>query len=454
MTQIPPPIRARFNPTLIACGVFSLFIVFAILTARCLYADGSYYFLELLRTGNFTAMIDCRSFVDYLFQLPVIVALALGIHGIPFLTILFGIGCFCAWPVAMFLCYRMAPGHFWLVMLACAAGYLNAAFMAVGEHIVAHAFFWPVLFAILFVRPLTPFAAVSLLASSIILMRSYESMLFLGPVLVGLLIWRMISEMERPWQLAVLGTAAVFIVVAIYVAWMGVKHPNIGNYNGFKRGFFTEIRYPEFTVRMSLLWASVMLLAMHPSVAAALKRPVGIILLLLIVLAWGLYPLFEPQHINPAEQYDCRFLDLLVPLALVPVALILSIRPGWLAAKVPDLIWLSAVMLVAQSFWHLSATYQWDRYVRNWKTMLAANSGPIFLPGGSVFTSADFSWVNPCESLVLGPSRVRAIVMPDNAKAWQPFNPLNPQSLPDLTRYGLNYTEYTASLKQQKVVHD
>src|SRR5215469_9598291 len=184
MTRFEPLVQGRFNPTLIACGFFALFILFAILTARCLYADGSYYFLRVLETGRFTEMIGCRNFAAYLFQLPVVLALALGINSLPCLTILFGIGCFSAWPLAMFSCYQMAPRHFWLVMLACAVGYLNAAFMAVGEHIVAHAFFWPALFAILFARPLTPFAAISLLTCSIVLMRSYESMLFLGPVLV------------------------------------------------------------------------------------------------------------------------------------------------------------------------------------------------------------------------------------------------------------------------------
>ncbi|HEY1786955.1 MAG TPA: hypothetical protein VGJ73_02310 [Verrucomicrobiae bacterium] len=452
--QFEPLIKGRFNPTLMACGFFALFIVSAILTARCLYADGSYYFLRVLETGHFTEMIGCRDFAAYLFQLPVVVALALGIHGMPCLTILFGIGCFCAWPLAMFLCYHMAPRHFWLVMLACAAGYLNTAFMAVGEHIVAHAFFWPALFAILFVRPLTPFAAVSLLGSSIVLMRSYESMLFLGPVLIALLIWRMAYDREQPWRQAVLGAAVVFLVVAVYIAWIGVKYPNTANYNGFKHGFLREMEYPAWTVKMSLLWTGLMLIAMFPPAIALLRKPTGILFSALVILGWGLYPIFEPLRINPAVQYDCRFLDLLVPLALVPVAVILSVRPQWLAAKTPALVWLSAAMLMAQSLWHLSATYQWDRYVGNWKNMLAAKSGPIFLAGDNVFNKPDLSWVDPTESLIIGPSNVRAMIMPDQAHSWQPFDPLKPQSLPDLKSYGLNYTQYTACLNRGKSLHE
>jgi hypothetical protein len=453
MTPSEPLIERRFSPTFIACGFFTLFIVFAVLSARCLYADGSYYFLEVLKAGNFTGMITSRSYAAYLFQFPVVIALALGINSIPCLTFLFGIGCFCAWPLAMFVCYRMAPGHFWLVMLACAAGYLNAAFMAVGEHIVAHAFFWPVVFAILFVRPLTPFAAVSLLGSSIMLIRSYESMLFLGPILIGLLAWRMVSDREQPWRKAVMGAAMVFIALAIYIAWLGIKYPNAENPYGlesFKQGFFREIEYPAWTVKLSLLWAGLMIVAMVPAIAAGLKRPAGITFSILVVLIWGLYPIFEPQNLHPTEQYACRFLDLLVPLALTPVAVLLIFRPQWLATKIPDLVRLSAVMLVAQSLWQLSATYQWNRHISSWKSMLASGSGPLRPFGDTGFNAPALSWANPCVSLMIGPTRVRSIIMPAHAIPWQPFDPLKPQTFPDLKRYGFTYTDYIAGLKRKE----
>ena len=454
MTRSEPLLTGRFNPTLIACGFFALFIVFAIATARCLYADGSFYFLKVLEAGKFTEMIGCRSFAAYLFQLPVVVALGAGVTSIPCLTFLFGIGCFCAWPVAMFLCYRMAPQHFWLVMLACAAGYLNAAFMAVGEHIVAHAFFWPVLFAILFVRPLTPFAAVTLLLSSILLMRSYESMLFLGPALIALIVWRMVAGKERSWQTAVLVAAAVFLAVAAYIAYIGVKYPNVDNYNGFKDGVRNEILHPAWTIKMTVFWVALMLATLYSPVAAFLKRPAGLILSAAVVLMWGLYPILEPQRLNPGEQYDSRFFDLLVPMALIPVAFILSVRPQWVAVKLPDLIRLSALMLVAQSLWHLSATWQWEQYVGNWKNMLAAKTGPIFILGDKSFNRTDLTWVDPCESLMIGPSQVRAMIMPDHVYPWQPFDPFKPHSFPDLKRYGLNYTNYVACLEQKKLIHE
>jgi hypothetical protein len=99
------------------------------------------------------------------------------------LQIAFGLGCFWVWPIAMAICHRLAPKHFWLVVLACGTGCLNTEFVAVGQHIFTHALFWPVCFAIIFVRPLTPFAAAVLLGAAIILLKSYETMIFFGPAL-------------------------------------------------------------------------------------------------------------------------------------------------------------------------------------------------------------------------------------------------------------------------------
>jgi hypothetical protein len=450
----PPPAnipsQKPLNWTLIACAVFALFVVFAVLTGRGLYADGSLYFVMVLKAGGFAPIIPCRNFATYVFQLPMVAALKLGVNNIRWLTPFFGVGCFYAWPVAMFLCYRMAPRQFCLVMLACAIGYLNTAFMAVGEHCVAHAFFWPALFAILFVRPLTPFAAASLLLSAIILMRSYESYLFLGPLLAGLLVWRMVRDKERPWRQAVLATAVACFVLAAYFAWEGVTHANVVNYTGFKQGLFEELTTPEWTVRMSFYWVLLMIGVMFPPIAKVLKLPVAWIFIAPFVLVWGLWPVLQPSQLHPGSQYDCRFLDLLVPLALTPVAVMLAFRPHWLAAQTPDLIRLSAIMLVAQSLWHISATCQWQLTIRSWKNMLAEKTGPIFLPYDRCFNDPDFSWANPCLSLSVGPAHVRSMIMPDHPEPWQPFDPFKPGTFPDLKRYGVDYTDYINALNHDR----
>jgi hypothetical protein len=449
-------ITKSINPTLIACGAFAVFIVFAVVTRRCLLADGSYCMVRVLETGHFVPIVACRSFAAYVYQLPLIIALKLRMTGIPWLSLVFGIGCFWVWPVAMVLCYLLAPRHFWLVMFACAAGYLNAAFVAVGEHIMAHAIFWPALFAILYVRPLTPFASAALLGSSILLMRSYESMLFLGPLLIALVIWRMISERENLWRQMVLAAAVVFLAAATDIALGGVEHPNPINYYGFKHGPMVELQTPTWTLQMTVLWTVIMLLSMYSRAAKVLRSPAGLFLTGLIVLFWGAWPLLAPRQLDPASQYECRFLDLLVPLLLAPVAVALAVKSKWLATQLPDLTRLAAMMLVAQSLWQISATREWQGYIGIWERVLASGvDGPIRISPNDDFGKFDhlyFTWANPCLSLMLGPQHVQAIILPSQPTGWMPFNPFNPKSLPDLKQYGVDYSEYIASLRRQKLI--
>jgi hypothetical protein len=349
----------------------------------------------------------------------------------------------------------MSPPHFWLVTLACGAGYLNTAFMSVGEHIVAHAFFWPALFAILFVRPLTPFAAVALMGSTCVLMRSYESMIFLGPLLIALLAWRMVAGKENPRHLAAMAISMIFLVVSVWVAWEGVRHPNVMNYNGFINGIPKELKHPEWTLQLTVLWTLLMFATLNPAVAKFLRQKTGMALMILVVLVWGLWPVIRPDQLDPEAQYDCRFLDLLVPLALLPVAVMLAIKSKWLAAQTPDLARLAALLLLAQSLWHASATYEWQKYVRDCQKILAVgNSGPIFPVGFGNFNQPDMSWTNPSMSLMIGPGHVLAMIMPAHPESWQPFDPFKPSTFPDLKRYGVDYTDYVNTLNREKLNHD
>ena len=43
-----------------AVGVFLLSLAFAVVTARSLYDDGTYYFLRVLQAGGFTEMLFSR----------------------------------------------------------------------------------------------------------------------------------------------------------------------------------------------------------------------------------------------------------------------------------------------------------------------------------------------------------------------------------------------------------
>jgi hypothetical protein len=241
--------------TVWGCVAFAFSMLFAVISLRCLFADGSFYLTKVLETGNFVAIPKGRYFATFLFELPVVVAIKLGVTNLHILKLAFGLGCFMPWPIALTLCYKIAPRHLWLALLACAAGYLNAGFMPVGECNVAHAFFWPVLFSILFARPLNLESAIILIVSATILLFSYETLLFLGPPLALFASWRAVRGREKYWARAVLGGAAVLLVLAAVIAFNAILNPGSArNLGGFKYGIMQIVHAPTWSMLWTFVW--------------------------------------------------------------------------------------------------------------------------------------------------------------------------------------------------------
>ena len=440
-----------------ALWVFGTFILAAVMSGRCLYGDGSHEFVRVLEAGTFVPLLGLRNYASNCYEFFLVVAIKLGITDLGLLRIAFGLGCFLPWPVALWVCHRFAPRHFWLVVLACAGGYMNAAFLAVGEHVIAHAFFWICLFALLYVRPLTPLAGGLLLLSAVILCRSYESLLFLGPPLAGIALWRAAGRPVRWVERLTLLVASVCFLVATATSLRGTLFPEVpGNLSGFKQGLLSELLSPSWTFGWSLGWT---LLFPGLMVSPTLRRDLSSKWLQGLLAAglavWGLGPILLPGLLMPRTQHSDRFLELLVPLALLPVALLLAWRPDGLQPYRTWLVRFSASFLLAQALWQLSATWQWTGFVGTLRGVLASRTGPLPVAATPIAAGVidgqalnfDWWWANPSLSIVLSPGgQVRSMLMPPSPQKWEPFNPLDPRRLPKLERYGINYRAYVATL--------
>jgi hypothetical protein len=440
----------------LACWVFAISIFLEILSSRALYADGAFNFITNLQSEKFPGFGGVRAIADDFFYFPLIAAAKLGVTNLFWLRMLFGFGCFLPWPLTLALCHRLAPKHFWLAAIACAAGYLNTALMAVGEHIVAHAFFWPAVFTLVFGRPLTRFASAALLISATILLESYESLLFLGPLLVGLTLWRGFSRDEKLWQRIIFFVAAFLFGAATIIALATVLEPsNTRELGGFKTGTFVTLLNPGWTIKWSALWIFVMLgVCFSQKFRRLVATRAGIFIFILAIFIWGIWPLLKPGDFYPSQQFAARFLDLLVPLLLLPVALALKFFPKWFEFRRQQLIAFTACFLLAQSLWQISATWQWHDYVKMLRGVLTLRAGYISVSetplARSPLNHFTWYWDNPCLCIALSPDgNVRTMLQsaPDGyAARWQPFDPLDPKNFPDLRRYGVNYSNYIAAI--------
>ncbi len=237
-----------------------------------------------------------------------------------------------------------------------------------------------------------------------------------------------------------------------------------GNYVSFFTHLWLVLTHPGWTLAWTIAWFGVTLAAAGSGkVWEFIRRPLLNFSGVLALAIWGFWPLLAPRQLDPTVQYDNRVLDLIVPLLLLPVALIVRYRPFWLESKTNRLAWLAAILLLVQSVWQISATARWQTDINQLQTILRENRGVIPLHGSPLAqTSIEghmfaFDWTWPCLSIALTPDRnVHCLIVSEwfinpqyRGMRWQPFDPLQPADLPDLGYFGINYTNYVSALQLQ-----
>ena len=234
-------------------------------------------------------------------------------------------------------------------------------------------------------------------------------------------------------------------------------------------------KHPGWTLSWTMAWIGLILAtAGSDKLWRILSRKPGFYLLLAAVAVWGAGPLLAPDQFDNGAQHDHRAVDVLVPLLLLPVALILRFHPHWLEARRGRIVPLVAAMLIAQSLWQLSATANWYRDVIWMRETLAAKSGVVSarstvlavdgMEGRELYRNAmggRFDWVWPCLSIALAPDQnIHCLICSDvyldptiRRDSWQPFDPLKPETLPNLEHFGLDFSDYTAALRKLDARH-
>jgi len=457
--DVPPAALAALAGKLTrwACGAFGLAMFLSVLSLRCLYADGSYQLTAVLKAGNFAELAKNRDFASFIYQLPTVTAIHLGVTNLHALELAFGLGCFLPWPTALLFCWWLAPRHFWLAMLGCAAGYLNAGFMPVGEYNVAHAFFWPALFAIAFARPLKPLAAVILIVSALILLFSYESLFFLGPPLAVLAVLRIVRGGDAPWARGALAVATLLLFASALIALDGICYPECpNNLGGFKYGISQIVLNPTPPMIWTFVWlvlAALVCLSGRGFTRSRFRLEQA--LFAWVMLIWAVGPLLHPADTGAERQYELRSLQLLVPFALLLLASCLLLWPAWFERRHHYLVCCGASLLLAQSLWLMAVTWQWTGFVGEWRGVLVSHRGPVrladtpFAVASQDGQALDFAWdwANPTLSILLAPrQRVQSLILSPFKLPWQPFDPCQPRQLPNLRRYGINYDDYLVAL--------
>jgi len=432
--------------------------VAASLALRGLHADGASYLLIMIINEGFALLEPSRRTVQILQQLPSVIGMAWGIHDAGTLAVVFCLTLQLL-PLALVVaCYVVLPKNrkewFFFPLLHYLAGSMGAAFPSIVEGPVATAYFWLVLYLILFrTEKHSSLGFVALLALPLPL--AHEVMIFLAPILALAAIWRA-SMVESTLQRIGLWLLASWFAVVVAVQIGFVLNPRGPNNRGaFFNDFIAlkwfiangDINVPVALGLLSIL--AMLIIWLMPLVAKERAWVKGSTFL--VAAIFGLACLlaivgtfYFDSSFRPWMQFAARNHPAFVSFPLALLALVSLRWPRLQAAwfTVPNQVIL-LFLAVGVLGWHVVATVYWADYMTTYREMLARHQGLV--PYEEVlmelpkkkrmrFKNMDWGWTNPIMSILLSPhGKVSTMIAnPSNVgwQPWHPFDPANPNSLP------------------------
>lgn len=431
-----------------------------------LWGDGVYFLTEIAAArGYFFWFADfpsdffrSRIFTTMIVQAPAALAARLGVDSLPALSKILGLTLYGHALLSLFVCSRLTPRR-WLLLfplLSLFAGSMNAeAYLITDGHLLP-SLYWPALFVLLFAAELRGRSLGLLVALSVPMLLCYESMLFFGLVLAGTCAWRWRRfESDR-------------VVLALFGAWYGLGAALAAasvlwpfdptNRKGFIGGLVGVATSDHLAARISLgVTVCCALLLLVPSRIEKFRTGAlalglsGIAFLVVEILSGA-----APASLD--SQMAARTLNLILPLAAS--ALLFAVRFAWVRVS-RHTIQLLAILVgalgLAQALWALRWVARWEGMRATLRHELSQREGPIAYEDSALSRKLgplDLGRLHagwPLVALSLYESEggaVRSIVLPPPG-AYLPYDPLNPSTLPDLSRYGVTYGPYVAALRKR-----
>lgn len=453
---------------LAAAAIFGIVAAFGL---RPLYADGFYYLLRLLESGDLRGA-PARLTVEVIRQWPLLAADALGIGDLHTLAVMFG-AVVQILPLAITaLAWLPLPADrkwlFVLPLLHVAAGTMASAFMPITEGATAAAYFWLLLFAVMFapLRGVWALVIGTLAAGTILL---HEAMAFLGPVLAAAA-WLRARGTAPRLRIALRLLAAWFAAVAALHLYFIVFPSHPANRASFfdallrhywAYGFEGSPNLPAMLGLGGIAAVTVIAVAQLVSRSrAAIWGGWWIVAALAAISAWEIgNAIAGGRLLAAAAQMNSRNHGLFLSLPLAVAALALAHRAAApRPAVVAQVLATAAVLMAGALVWHAAALQRWNAYLGVFRQVLASHSGyvpfdaalaPLSPAERRLMRGMAHGWVEPSMSIVLAPGgNVRAIVGPWMTQGWQAFDARKPEELPRHRTW--RFDAYLEALKGQQ----
>jgi hypothetical protein len=423
------------------------------LTCRGLFWDGASFLANMLQSGSFHDFYPSRAHVAWLTEAPTLLLVRVGVCDMHLLAMVFSATLF-AVPAALYhlaLARVRCNGTLLAVMIAVVGTvHLPTSFFIIGEHNITYALV-AASFAIALTRRDNASDGALMLAFGLLVIASYEVMIYLGPIAAAVVLWsrrgwrdpagRMLSYMAA---LAFLGASVVSISSTIHY-W---HHEHFMLVRAAAFDFWQNL---QFVIPLAALAMIGIVGMVYPGWLRSPGPilPAALMAVLLAVSPW-LREVHPPTFLFPPSHYVARtaaggLLTLLMLLSWAHVALPKRLR---LLAVLHEPVAgrrLSTAMLLlvlGGAIPEIWLTRQWVDYLAWFRGVVTSQTGivsardlPLDQWPYRLFTQ---EWTYPALSVLLHNAPGQAIVVaPNDYVNDHPFDPLC-GTVPRLKGYAWN----------------
>lgn len=448
MDAVPPP--APYRSVVVLLWALA---AYAAIACRGLFWDGSSFLVNILDLGHFHDFYAARAHVDWVTQLPVLVLSELGVRDTRMLAMAYS-AALVGLPTALYhLALARVRGDavlLGIVVAVIATVYLPTCFFIVGEYNTAYAAAVAAM-AVTLTKGKSRLGDVVLLCVlGLLCVRSYETMVYLGPLLAAAILWSMRGDGDPATRMLAAVAAFAFVaaamvsLVAIVDYW---NHPH-----------FVKVRSTSFDFWQNLQF-TIPLVGLAICAAIALLRPswlqgrgplvlVGITAGVLVLTPWFrlidqhsiLYP---PSHYL-ARQAAGMVLALLLACMWLhvawqgrPPAVFIILRRSAVSRR---LVMAMTALVLAAAVPDVALTVRWSDYLGRMRALVDRSEGVIRAANLPLLDWPDKlfaqDWTLPAMSALISRTPGRSYVLADKDYLSNP--PFDPAcgTLPRLKGYG------------------
>jgi len=390
---------------ILACVFYVVYLGHAILSERVLYADGSNFFVQLLSQNKVWPVADdpkhIRLFANIVNQLPVAIAIKLGVENLGWLRFLFGAGTFLGPVFVYFFCFllsRRANDYrvFFFALASLVTCAIPSDIFILNQSFISLAFAWLLIHYLLLKINFRWFDWLVIAIVSLILFRGHENLvLWGGSIFFGALtaFWfgGTGGNFCKNLHLYVLG--AVGLAQSLFVLYWQFSHPVGQETNAFLElvNFAMPREMWVGNTRISLLATVLLIVAgLYGWIARSISAGGGAIFLLVFLIFLSLSGLAVYAGVSaiqdfnltdPRREFNYRFLMtigstgwMLSSIIFVRAKVNFDVRGAYFA------IVALSVSLLSASLWQVSNSIQWLEFKNAALHELSVAPGPILQP--------------------------------------------------------------------------